>query len=180
MNVGSGVIVNETNALENTTVSAAVRIISESVGSLPFLLYERKEGTSKERAINHVLYPLLHDTPNQHMTSMVFKELMTSHMLMWGNCYAEIEWNNSVQPVALHPLRPDRTKPLFNNVYETIIDDESFILPSYRVLHIYGLGFDGFQGYSLIRMHREAIGLAKATEKYGSKYFGMELNPVEF
>lgn len=178
---GSGVSVNETNSLENTAVSAAVRIISESIGSLPFLLYERKGGNSKERALEHALYTLLHDSPNQHMTSMVFKELMTSHMLLWGNCYAEIEWNKAGEPVALHPLRPDNTRPLFNAkkelVYETMIDGKAYILPAYRVLHIYGLGFDGYQGYSLIRLHREAVGLAKATEKYGSKYFGNGAKP---
>lgn len=179
---GSGVVVNETNALEN--ISATVRIISESVGSLPFILYERKDGRNKERALNHALYTLLHDTPNQHMTSMVFKELMTSHMLLWGNCYAEIEWDNAGQPVALHSLRPDKTKTLFNKkkelLYETIIDDKSYILPAYRVLHLYGLGFDGFQGYSLIRMHREAIGLAKATENMGQSTLEMVLNQVGF
>ncbi|QKE72663.1 phage portal protein [Arthrobacter citreus] len=177
----SGVSVNETNSLENTAVGAAVRIISESIGSLPFLLYERKGGNTKEKAINHSLYTLLHDSPNEYMTSFVFKELMTSHMLLWGNCYAEIKWDNKGQPVALYPLRPDNTRPLFNDinelVYETIINGETYILPAYRVLHIYGLGFDGFQGYSLIRLHREAVGLAKATEKYGSKYFGNGAKP---
>jgi HK97 family phage portal protein len=178
----SGVSINERNALENTAVSAAIRILSESVGSLPLPLFERKPDGSRIRAIDHPLYPILHDMANPFMTAMVFRELMTSHMLSWGNAYAEIEWDNKGNQKALWPLRPDVTEPIYNHdkktlEYKTIINDKIYILPAYRVLHIYGFGFDGLKGQSLIRLHREAIGLAKATEKYGAKYFGNGAKP---
>jgi HK97 family phage portal protein len=177
----SGVSVNEENALENTAVGAAVRIISEDIASLPLTLYSRG-ANGRSRAFWHPLYNLLHDQPNPLMTSMTFRELLISHVLLWGNGYAEIEWDKKGQVVGLWPLRPDLTDPLYDPqsrelVYKTIVNNETIILPAYRVLHVYGLGFSGLKGKSLIRLHREAIGLSKATEKYGAKFFGNGAKP---
>lgn len=178
----SGVSVTENNAMQITAVGAAVRILSESIASLPLMLYSRTTGGGRVKATWHPLFNILHDQPNPLMTAMTFRELLMSHVLLWGNGYAEIEWDKSGQIVGLWPLRPDVTIPLYDPAkkeifYKTTINSEVFILPAYRVLHIYGLGFDGIKGYSPIRMHREAIGLAKATEKYGSKYFGNGAKP---
>jgi HK97 family phage portal protein len=192
----SGLSVSEFNAMENTAVSAAVRIISESVGSLPLPLYQQKKDGSKEKAIQHPLYYILNTAPNPYMTAMTFKELMTSYMLLWGNAYAEIDWGPDGTVRGLYPLRPDMTFPLVLNglneiyqnypmvapgtegiVYRTIINGTESYLPAYRVLHIPGLGFDGLRGHSLIQLHRDAVGLAKATEKYGNKYFGNGAKP---
>jgi HK97 family phage portal protein len=170
------------NAMENTAVGAAVRILSESIASLPLVLYQKTDEDSRKKAADHPLYPLLHDQANDYMTAMVFRELLQSHVLLWGNGYAEIEWNNKGEPVALWPLRPDLTWPFIDVndkklYYQTNINGETFYLPAYRVFHVHGLGSDGFSGKSLIKLHREAIGLAKATEKYGSKYFGNGAKP---
>jgi phage portal protein BeeE len=78
-------------------------------------------------------------------------------------------------------LRPDMTRPLVDEngglYYQTTAIDKTFNLPYYKVLHIFGLGFDGLMGYSPIRLYRESIGLAKATEKYGATYFGNGAKP---
>jgi HK97 family phage portal protein len=178
----SGVSVTENNAMQITAVGAAVRILSESIASLPLMLYARTKNGGRSKATWHPLFNILHDQPNPLMTAMTFRELLMSHVLLWGNGYAEIEWDNAGQIVGLWPLRPDVTTPLYDPVereliYRTIINGEVLYLPAYRVLHIYGLGFDGIKGYSPISMYREAIGLAKATEKYGSKFFGSGAKP---
>ncbi|MBP0725543.1 phage portal protein [Bacillus sp. RG28] len=172
----TGMIVNENTAIQNTGVSAAVRIIAESISSLPFNLYQR-ESKGRKLAVNHPVYPLIHDSPNPFMTSMVFWELMISHILLWGNCFAEIEWGADGYPKALWPLRPDTCFPYVNYEnnsleYRVSFNGEIKVLKPYQVLHIYGLGFDGLRGYSPIKIHAESIGLSMAIEKFGAEYFG--------
>lgn len=179
----AGVDVNERTALEITAVSAAVRIIAESIASMPFLVYERLKPKGRQPATKHPLYPVLHDAANPYQTSFVFWETMVSHMLLWGNAYAEIEWDEKGQVKNLWILRPDMTRPLVDDKTATLyyqttaLDGTVYNLPYYKVLHIFGLGFDGLMGYSPMRLYREAIGLAKATEKYGSTYFGNGAKP---
>jgi HK97 family phage portal protein len=177
----TGIDVNEKTALEVTAVSAAVRVISETIASLPFNMYEKSKDGSRSVAIRHPVHTLLHDAPNPYMTASTFWETMVSHMLLWGNAYAEIEWGPDGQVKNLWLLRPDMTRPLVDEngqlYYQTTAIDKTFNLPYYRVLHIFGIGFDGLMGYSPIRLYRESIGLAKATEKYGATYFGNGAKP---
>lgn len=179
----SGVAVNEETAMANTAVFAATRIISETVASLPLITYKRLKAGGKERAPNHSFYNVLHDQANDDMTAFTFWNTIISHAVTWGNGYAEIEWDGSGRVKALWPLLPNQTsverKPDGSIWYHTTIPrtGQTVALPSYRVLHVPGLGFDGLQGYSVIRMHREAIGLAIATEKYGASYFGNGARP---
>jgi len=175
--VASGIKVTEETALRSTAVYGSVRIISETIASLPLLVYERLE-KGKQTAVNHPLYTVLHDQANSEMTSFTFREVLQGHLLLWGNAYAEIEKNNAGQIIGLWPLRPDRTWPERDSktgeiVYKTILSDGTgVILPKDRVLHIPGFGFDGLIGYSPIHIAREAVGLALATEEFGAKFFG--------
>lgn len=177
----TGMDVNEKTALEVTAVSAAVRIIAEAIASLPFNMYQKNKNGVREIAVKHPVHALIHDAPNPYMTSFVFWETMVSHVLLWGNAYAEIEWGPDGQVRNLWLLRPDMTRPLIDTkgslYYQTTAIDKSFNLPYKNVLHIFGLGFDGLMGYSPIRLYRESIGLAKATEKYGGTYFGNGARP---
>jgi HK97 family phage portal protein len=177
----TGMDVNEKTALETTAVSAAVRIISEAIASLPFNMYQKVKGGGREVAEKHPVHALLHDSPNPYMTSSVFWETFVSHILLWGNAYAEIEWGPDGQVKNLWLLRPDMTRPLVDTngslYYQTTAIDTTFNLPYYKVLHVMGLGFDGLMGYSPIRLYREAIGLSKATEKYGARFFGNGAKP---
>lgn len=60
------------------------------------------------KAIEHPLYFLLHDEPNPEMTSFVFRETLMTHLLLWGNAYAQIIRNGKGEIIALYPLMPDR------------------------------------------------------------------------
>lgn len=177
----SGVSVNEDNAMSSSAVYAAQKVIFETVASLPLSMYKRLE-VGKERDTDHHLHSLLHDQPNEEMTAFTFRELMQHHLLTWGNAFAEKEIDGAGRTIALWPLNPaktivernTRTKQL---EYTTITPDgQSFKLPRERVFHIPGLG-DGLVGKSPIRLHREAIGLAKATEEFGARFFGSGATP---
>jgi phage portal protein BeeE len=89
-NSSSGKAVNETTAMQLTTVYACVRILAEAVAGLPLHTYEITKQGSKEKALKHNLYRLLHDEPNGEMTSFVFRETMMCHLLLNGNAYAQI------------------------------------------------------------------------------------------
>lgn len=166
----AGVSVTPDSALNYTAVLAGVRILAESVASLPALVYERS-GDGRRRASGHGLYGLLHDAPNRRQTSFEFFELGMAHLVLWGNFYAEIERNGRGQVLALWPLRPDRmtvdVAPDGRRVYryanEPVADE--------AILHVAGLGGDGVTGYSLIRLAREAVGLGLATQEFGATVF---------
>ena len=182
-NSTSGKRVNERSSMQMTAVYSCVRILSEAVASLPLHFYEYVENGSKIKAIDHPLYRLLHDEPNPEMTSFVFRETLMTHLLLWGNAYAQVIRNGKGEVVALYPLMPDRMKVdrdehgrLYYE-YQVSKDDpptnkgSSVKLTPDEVMHIPGLGFDGLVGYSPIAMAKNAIGLAIAAEEYGSKFY---------
>ncbi|MGN1110072.1 MAG: phage portal protein [Oscillospiraceae bacterium] len=179
----AGKIVTERSAMQMTAVYSCVRVLSEAVAGLPLHLYKYNQNGGKEKSIDHPLYFLLHDEPNPEMTSFVFRETLMTHLLLWGNAYAQIIRNGKGEVVALYPLMPnkmtvdrDEHGRLYYKYYrgndEAIRSKEyEVVLSPYDVLHIPGLGFDGLVGYSPIAMAKNAIGLAMATEEYGAKFF---------
>ena len=178
---GSGKPVNANTAIQLSTVYACVRVISESVASLPLGVYESKDDGNR-KATEHPLYPLLHDEPNSEMTSFVLREVMLAHLLLWGNSYCQIIRSGRNQITGLYPLLPDMMtvdrdkKGILAYTYMTSTG-ETVILSPDDVLHIPGLGFDGVMGYSPIALEKNAIGLGIASEEYGSKFFSNGARP---
>ena len=176
----SGKAVNERTAMQTTAVYACVRILAETIASLPLHTYKHT-ARGKEKAKEHRLYYLLHDEPNPEMTSFVFRETLMGHLLLWGNAYAQIIRDGRGKVLALYPLLPDRMvvdRTLAGELYyEYRKDTGSVILRKEDVLHIPGLGFDGLIGYSPIAMAKNAIGMALACEEYGATFFANGANP---
>ena len=186
----SGKAVNERTAMQTTAVYACVRILAESVAGLPVHIYQYKDDGGQEKVTGQPLYYLLHDEPNPEMTSFVFRETLMSHLLLWGNAYAQIIRDGRGRVLALYPLLPNRMdvdRAANGEIYYTYRRDsgESRINPESgtvtlrrdEVLHIPGLGFDGLVGYSPIAMAKNAIGMALATEEYGATFFANGANP---
>ena len=188
----AGKPVTERTAMQMTAVYACVRILAESIAGLPLHLY-RYKGNGKEKAIDHPLYVLLHDEPNPEMTSFVFREALMSHLLLWGNAYAQVIRDGKGQVTSLYPLLPNRMtvdRDEHGRLYyryqrgsdeateEKKAKQETVILQPSDVLHIPGLGFDGLVGYSPIAISKNAIGLAMAAEEYGSKFFANGAAPA--
>ena len=182
-NSSSGKTVTERSAMQMTAVYACVRILSEAVAGLPLHFYRYKADGSKEKAIDSNLYHLIHDEPNPEMSSFVFRETLMTHVLLWGNAYAQIIRNGKGEVIALYPLMPNKMsvdRDENGKLYYTYtrsdcepnaMNGSSVVLEPKDVLHIPGLGFDGLVGYSPIAMAKNAIGLAIATEEFGSKFF---------
>ena len=104
----SGKAVTERSAMQMTAVYSCVRILAEAVAGLPLHLYKYTDGGGKEKALDHPLYRLLHDEPNPEMSSFVFRETLMTHLLLWGNAYAQIIRNGKGEVIALYPLMPNK------------------------------------------------------------------------
>ena len=186
----SGKPVNETTAMQTTAVYACVRILSEAVASLPVHVYRYREDGGKEKVIDHPLYQVLHNEPNSEMTSFVFRETLMSHLLIWGNAYAQIIRDGAGRVLALYPLLPNKMDVQRDDegeiyyVYSRSSDENpnfkeygDIKLKKEDVLHIPGLGFDGLIGYSPIAMAKNAVGMTLACEEYGASFFANGANP---
>jgi HK97 family phage portal protein len=191
----SGSRVSEYNALQLEIVWCCIKILSEDIASLPLHLYRRLDNGGKERAFNHPLYSLLHDSPNPEMTAFSFREAYVSHILSWGNGYAEKVYGrgligrNTIEQ--LWPITPNRVKvkrnkgeipslPLKSLYYHismsgTGLNDVNLFRKN--IFHTPGLSFDGIVGYSPIAYFRESIGLGKTYKEYAELYFGNGTHP---
>ncbi|MFA7191625.1 MAG: phage portal protein, partial [Dehalococcoidales bacterium] len=149
----AGTRVNTTEkALGLTAFWAGVRIISQTIASLPLGAYERLE-KGRRPAREHRINQLLAIRPNRRMTPFTFKELRAVHLLTHGNSYAEIDRDGAGRIIGLWPLLPDRTGVELVNgekCYYTEIGGKRIRLEPDRVLHVPGMGFDGLRGYSVI------------------------------
>ena len=186
----SGKPVNERTAMQTTAVYACVRILAEAVASLPLHVYEYQDDGGKKMVYDHPLYYLLHDEPNPEMTSFVFRETLMSHLLIWGNAYAQIIRDGAGRVLGLYPLLPDKMEVQRDDkgniyyVYSRNSDENptfkeygNIKLKAEDVLHIPGLGFDGLIGYSPIAMAKNAVGMTLACEEYGASFFANGANP---
>ncbi|WP_433963654.1 phage portal protein [Tunturiibacter gelidiferens] len=179
----SGEQVSISTALQQATVYACVRVLSESVASLPVKVYERIDKGRKE-STDHILSHLLGVAPNSEMTSFTFWESMVGALALTGNCFAEIQRDKADRPVALWPLHPQLTEPKRDSngdlVYQTtdgMAQGKFRVIASADVLHVPLFSFDGLKGLSPIQLARQGIGLARASEKFGARYFGNGAKP---
>jgi len=175
----SGIDIDEDSALTFSAVWACVRILSESVASLPLGVY-RKEQEGKELLNEHPTYKLLHDRPNAYNTSFTWRETMVAFVVLWGNAYARIEHRGDMRVESLDIVHPGAVTPFIASngelFYRIQYPDRKEIIPSYEMLHVAGLGFDGLKGKAPIDVAKEAIGLGLGAESFGAEFFGKGAN----
>lgn len=180
----SGKVVNERSAMQLTAVYACVRILAEAVAQMPLHFYRYTSTGGKEKALDHPLYELLHDEPNPEMSAFSFRETLMTHLLLWGNAYAQILRDGRGEVIGLYPLMPDRMtvdRDSHGNLYyeytkaesdaNTMKKGTSIVLMPEDVFHIPGLGYDGLVGYSPIAMAKQSIGMGLACDEYGASFF---------
>lgn len=177
----SGRVVTPRTALELVTVFACVRVLAETLGTLPLAVYRYLDPRGRVRDTAHPLYRPLHDRPNPEMTSVELRECMMGHLALRGNAYAQIVPMGS-GGVELWPLRPDRMRVVRREnrqlayIY-TLPSGEDRALSRREVLHIRGMSSDGLVGYSPVTLAREAVGLGLALEEHGARIFGNGAEP---
>ncbi len=179
----AGVSVTADSALAVSAVYACVKVLAETIASLPLMLYERK-GDGKEPASKHPLYPLLHDAPNDLQTSFEWREDLVAHIALRGNTYNQKVESGSGKLLELIPLNPINMNPVVKDgrvIYEYAYEDgkqETF--PAGKIWHVknmpiscsYSGGLpEGVIGLSPISVARESVGLSLAADQYGGRYF---------
>lgn len=183
----SGEPITSATALQQVTVYACVRVISESVATLPLRVYQR-DGKSRLESPDHALSYLLGVEPNDEMSAVTFWDALTGALALTGNCYAEIQRRGSSDVVALWPLNPNLTTPKRDAkgvLYYETTDGMSgnsagggFATTTPRriaaenMYHVPLFCFDGLKGISPIGLARQGIGLARAAELFGARFFG--------
>jgi HK97 family phage portal protein len=173
----TGVSVTEASATTYSAVWAAINCISSDIAALPLHMYKRNivDG-GKDRFISNPLYRLVHDIPNPQETSMEWRRVMMAHVLLYGNGYSEIVRDGGGRPTSLWHITPDRVTPWLSNgelVYRVVNRDSSDdYIPASDMLHIRGIGWDGYQGYGVIAKACESIGLGMAAEQFGAAMYG--------
>jgi HK97 family phage portal protein len=171
----SGANVSSESALTYAAVLACVRVLAESVASLPLITYRRTGNGGKERAYTHPLYSLLHDAPNPDMTSFQWRETEMTHLTLWGNAYNEIVLDGAGRVRELWPLQPQWMTVKRENdrlIYEYREPSKKPIpYPAESILHIAGLSMNGLIGMTMIALYRETIGLGLTLNEYGGLTF---------
>lgn len=181
----TGVQVNEDVALTYLALFACVELLTKVMASLPLSVYRRVDSKRRLEADAHPLYQLLRLEPNPEMTAYKWRETTFAHVLLWGNGYSEIVYDNSGNVAQLWPLTPSRVTPRRLKdapgkpiVYDVALPDGTTTrLSAANVLHFRGLGPTGLVGYSRISLAREVIGLGLATEEYTARFYGNNASP---
>uniref|UniRef100_A0A6M3JR02 Putative portal protein n=1 Tax=viral metagenome TaxID=1070528 RepID=A0A6M3JR02_9ZZZZ len=187
-NLGAATKSNQTvtpeasSALKSTTTYACVRVLAETIASLPLMIYRRNKGGGKEPAQEHYLYTILHDSPNMYQSSFEFREMQMGHLCLRGNAFTYKEIDGGGRIVNLYPLNPARMTVKRNKsqeiIYEYIHDDGKIEqISSEYIWHPKGLSSDGIMGLCPISLVREAIGLGLSAEEHEARLMANAVRP---
>ena len=173
----TGKTVNATTSMNYSAYYSAVLILAETMASLPVGVFRKRPDGFTEPATDHPLWPILHDAPNEEMTSTEFRGIMQGHLASWGNAYAQKRMTGGGRVESLWPLRPDRMEVRRDRTtrrlaYEYQPDSgPTQHLTRDDVLHLRGFGFDGIKGYSTFSQGRQAIAMGMTAEEFGGRFF---------
>ena len=171
----TGIAITEDSAMRLSAVFGAVRVISETIASLPWMVKQDFEGNTRNAAA-HPINQLIH-SPNGIMTDFNFRETCQAHLCLHGNAFIAIKRNEAGQPIKLIPVHPDRVQvKVYKDEKFYTIDDGKETFDDTEMIHIVGLSFDGIVGKSVIEAARESIGLGLAADQFGGSFFGNGAN----
>lgn len=180
---GSGMRVSPDSALRLAAVYACVRILAETMASLPLVVYQRRADGGKDKVTDHWLYRLMAKRPNRFQNPFEWREMLQGHLALRGNAYNQIITNPRGEIIELMPIHPDRVKIelLPSGEYRYRVTDRAgteVILPRGEVWHLRGLSSDGLMGMSPIELARENLGMALAAQDYGARFFANDAKPT--
>lgn len=178
----TGLSITAETSMQVAAVSAAVRLLAETIGSMPLFLYQIQDD-GKVKATNHPLYDIIHRKPNNYQTPYEFKEMMMGHVLLRGNAYGEIISSGGAAVAQIIPRHPDRVQPFWVEdgvkAYKYFPESGgSRIILASEMLQIMFFSINGLVGLDPITNHRRTIGLAVGAEKYGGRFYKNDARPA--
>jgi HK97 family phage portal protein len=170
----SGKAVNVQTALQLATVWACIRLISETIATLPLQVYQRDAKGGRTVNREHWLYPILHDQPNANMTAVEFWEAVVAQLCLWGNAYCLKTFAGS-RIISLDPLKPNlmqvKTDLNGNLLYLYTTSKGIKTYTEAEIWHIKGFGIDGLIGLSPISYARNSLGSSMSADEASGKVF---------
>jgi len=179
----SGVAVSPATAMACAAVSAAVGLLSESAGQLPLNIYRRLTPRGKDKAREHPVWSVLHDSPNAWQNPFEYREQKTLHLALWGNAYSIKVRSPRGELMELLPIHPSRVEVKQDERWRVTYkikgpDDTIATFPRDRVFHIRDRSINGYEGRPRILDGRDTIGLALSAERWGGQLFGNSARPA--
>lgn len=173
--------VTEESSLRHLTVYACARVLAEGLASLPLHVRKKRPDGGSEKARDHPVYGLLHDLPNNEMTSMTWRESQMGHHVLGGNNYSVITLNGYGRVVDLYPIDWNKVQVRRHNITNRIVYDindrgKTETYPAEKIFHVPGWGFDGLKGYSPVRMAAEAIGTGLSAQDFINRFYAQGMN----
>lgn len=180
--VKSGIAVTYKTAMEASTALACAKVIAEGIAQVPFKLFKDRPGGGMDTAKDHAVYDLLGSKPNEWQTSFELREQIGFHLAFMGNAYVFKVRGLRGEVVELLPFEPNlvtaKRSQDWRRVYTVrTFDGGQIDVPSQDMWHLRGLSWDGVSGIPGVRLAREAIGLALATEEHSARMFSNGAKP---
>ena len=172
----AGVRIDSSNAHSVAAVFACLRVIAETVASLPLHVLERTPGGGKRIARELPLYRQLHAQPNGWQTSFEWREQAVFHIGLWGDAFSELK---AQQIVPLHPSRMKVERIENGKIRYKFREDKGTetVYSNEQILQIRGPSDDGINGMSIVEECKDAIALARACELHGARFFAAGARP---
>src|SRR5574343_577491 len=179
----SGMRVSPDGALRLAAVYACVRILSETMASLPVVVYRQRKDGGKDRVTDHWLYGLLARKPNRFQNPFEWREMLQGHLALRGNAFCQIISNPKGEITELMPIHPDRVRIEVMDSGDfryrvRMQNGDETVFPRGQIWHLRGLSSDGLMGMSPIELARESLGMALAAQDYGARFFSNDAKPT--
>ncbi|HCM9607483.1 TPA: phage portal protein [Enterobacter kobei] len=179
----SGKVVTADKAIQLSAVWACVRLLSESISTLPLKIYVRQPDGSRKAATDHPAYSILCRRPNSEMTPSRFMLMVVASICLRGNAFIEKKFIAN-RLVSLVPLLPQNmvVKRLTTGAleYKYTENGSERVIPVRNIMHIRGFGLDGVCGMMPMKTGRDVIGSAMAVEESAAKIFEQGLQSSGF
>ncbi len=173
----SGKVVTADKAMQLSAVWACVRLLSESISTLPIKIYKSESDGSRSLAKEHPIYRLLCKQPNLEMTPSRFMLMVVASLCLRGNSFIEKKYIGS-KLVALEPLLPQNMTVkrseqtgMLEYKYTDPLGQKIRTIPINNIMHIRGFGMDGICGMIPVKIGRDVIGAALSVEESAAKIF---------
>lgn len=181
MRAGSSVVTGD-SALQLSAVYACVRVLTDTVSTLPFQMYRVQKNGAQTQIRDHWLYRLFAKRPNDFQNPLEFREMMMGHLALRGNAFAQIIANRKGEVTDLIPIHPDLvTIEMLSNVnwrYRVKNQDGTeSLLARGDMFHIKGLSPNGVVGYNPIALARKMLATGIAAQDYGMRFFENDAAP---
>ena len=157
-------------AMQSTGVFSAVRVLNETIGSIPIQTYIKTD-KGRETVTNNNIYEMFHEIPNDEMTCQALKEAGMMSLNLGGNAFFQKLKNKRGDIVGLYPI--DFSKVTIqrddNKKLQYLVDQKPYTRD--EIFHIPAFSYDGICGLTPITQCGSAVLLGEQYQDYNKNFF---------